>query len=170
MIIGFTGHQRIDHPDRWGWVQEQFAQILREMASPNDRALTALAAGGDQLFSQVALAAGIAIEVVVPCAGYEAAFERPEEVSEYESLLSRASSVTRLDFPAPSEDAFLAAGVHVVDQAGLVVALWNGNAAAGKGGTGDIVEYARQRKVPVIHVDPDLMRVLGRTEQRSGEE
>lgn len=168
MIIGFTGHQRIDHPDRWGWVQEQFAQILREVATPNDRALTALAAGGDQLFCQVALAARIEIEVVVPCAGYEAAFERPEEVSEYESLLARASGVTRLNFPAPSEDAFLAAGVHVVDRAGLVVALWNGNAAAGKGGTGDIVEYARQRKLPVIHVDPELMQVFGRAE-RSGE-
>jgi hypothetical protein len=169
MIIGFTGHQRIDHPDRWGWVQEQFAQILREVASPNDRALTALAAGGDQLFSQVAIAAGIAIEVVVPCVGYEAAFERPDQLAQYGLLLARASNVTRLDFPAPSEDAFLAAGIHVVNQSGLVVALWNGNAPAGKGGTGDVVEYARKRKLPVIHVDPDRMQVFGRTEDRSGE-
>lgn len=169
MIIGFTGHQRIDHPDRWGWVKEQFAHVLRELAGPSDRALTALAAGGDQMFAQVALAEGIGIEVVVPCVGYEAAFEQPGELVRYESLLSRASNVTRLDFPGPSEDAFLAAGIHVVDQSGLVVALWNGNAPAGKGGTGDIVEYAKKGKLPVIHIDPDRMQVFGRIEKRSGE-
>jgi hypothetical protein len=159
MIIGFTGHQRISHWDRWGWVQQQFVQILGEVASPKDRAITALAAGGDQLFSQVALSAGIAIEVVVPCVGYEMAFERADELAQFESLLARATNIIRLDFPEPSEDAYLAAGIYVVEKSSLVVALWNGNAPVGKGGTGEIVMYAKKRNLPVIHVDPDLMQV-----------
>jgi hypothetical protein len=62
---------------------------------------------------------------------------------------------------APSEDAYLAAGKHIVDRAGLLVALWNGKPAAGKGGTGDIVAYARSQGRPVVHVHPDLMLVFG---------
>src|SRR5262245_24680213 len=120
MIIGFTGHQKIDHPDRWAWVQEQFARALREAANPGQRAMSSLAMGGDQLFSQVALAEGIPLEVVVPCYGYEATFDGPGELARYESLLAKATNVTRLDFPGPSEDAFLAAGIHVVNRSGLV--------------------------------------------------
>ncbi len=161
MIIGFTGHQRIDRPERWGWIREQFARVLGEAAGRGDRVMSALAAGGDQLFAETALGLGVPVEVVIPCDGYETTFDEPEELERYEKLLARAAGVTRLGFAAPSEDAYLAAGQHIVDRAGLLVALWNGKPAAGKGGTGDIVAYAREHGRPVIHVHPGLMQVFG---------
>lgn len=160
MINGFTGHQKIDHPERWGWVQEQFQRILREVARQGDRAASSLAKGGDQIFSQMALAEGLAIEVVVPCAGYERTFDDSKDLAQYKELLGQAVEVTTLEFPMPSEDAFLAAGKRIVDRSDRVVALWNGKKAAGKGGTGDIVEYARELGRLVIHVNPDSMQVL----------
>lgn len=161
MIIGFTGHQRVDDPDRWGWVQEQFSRILQEVAKPGDRAMTSLAKGGDQLFSSVALTRGIAIDVIVPCTDYETTFNEPGDLAQYESLLTQATNVIVLDFPGPSQEAFLAAGIHVVKHSGLLVTLWNGKAAIGKGGTGDIVAYAREQRLPVIHIHPDHMQVFG---------
>lgn len=160
MIIGFTGHQNIHHPERWGWVQEQFVRVLREVASPGDRVASSLAKGGDQLISEVALAEGIAIEVVVPSAGYEATFAEPAALARYTALMGQAVSVTKLEFPIPSEDAFLAAGRQIVGRSGVVVALWNGKAASGRGGTGDIVAYARDLGRLVIHVNPDSMQVV----------
>lgn len=59
MVVGFTGRQAIDHPEHWVWVREQFEQVMREVAGPGDRAASSLAAGGDQLFSEVAVAAGL---------------------------------------------------------------------------------------------------------------
>jgi hypothetical protein len=161
MIVGFTGHQRIDHPERWTWVRGQFARILEETASPGDRVMTALAEGADQLFAEVALTAGVPVEVIVPCQRYETAFSDPAARARYRRLLTNAAAITKLDFAAPSEEAYLAAGKHIVERADLLVALWNGKPAAGKGGTGDIVEYARSRGRAVIHVDPDIMQVLG---------
>lgn len=161
MIIGFTGHQKIDNPERWTWVREQFARVLREAAGRKDRVIVALAEGGDQLFAETALASGIPFAVVVPCEGYETSFDSPTARARYLELLGLAVGITRLGFPAPSEDAYLAAGKYIVEQAGLLVALWNGKPAAGKGGTGDIVAYARSQGRPVIHIHPDLGQVLG---------
>lgn len=159
MIVGFTGHQRIDHPDRWGWVQEQFARILGELA--DGRVSASLADGGDQLFVETALALGRPIDVILPCAGYETTFSDANSAMRYRDLLARAVTVHTLDFPRPSEEAFLAAGKYIVDRASLVVALWNGKPAAGKGGTGDIVGYARSLNRPVVHIHPDLLQVSG---------
>jgi hypothetical protein len=161
MYIGFTGHQKIDRPERWDWIREQFARVLQKAAGRGDRVLSALAAGGDQLFAETALGLGVPVEVIIPCGGYETTFDEPGEQERYEGLLVKAAEVTRLGFAAPSEDAYLAAGQHIVDRAGLLVALWNGKPAAGKGGTGDIVAYARDRGRPVIHVHPDVMQVFG---------
>jgi hypothetical protein len=169
MIIGFTGHQKINRPERWGWVREQFARLLGDAAGRGDRVMSALAAGGDQLFAETALGLGVPLEVIIPCDGYESTFDEPGEVKRYEELLGKAAVVTRLGFPSPSEDAYLATGKQIVDQSGLVVALWNGKPAAGKGGTGDIVAYARERGRLVIHVHPDLMQVFGPDEGGKGD-
>lgn len=160
MIIGFTGHQKIDDPDRWAWVREQFARIVREVAGRKDCVMVALAEGGDQLFAETALAADVPFEVIVPCEGYETSFDNPMARAHYQELLGRAVGVTKLGFPVPSEDAYLAAGMYIVEQAALVVALWNGQPAVGKGGTGDIVAYARLKGRPVIHINPNLKQVL----------
>jgi hypothetical protein len=160
MLIGFTGHQMIEHPERWGWVRGQFERVLRESSGAGDHALSSLAAGGDQVFSEAALAAGLEIEVVVPCAGYEATFTEAETLARYQGLLACAARVVELDYPEPSQDAFLAAGKQVVDLADLVVALWNGKAAAGKGGTADIVHYARRLGRAVVHINPNTMEML----------
>ena len=161
MLIGFTGHQRIDRPERWGWAEEQFGRVLAAFAPAGVAVVTSLAAGGDQLFSRTALAAGLRIEVIVPCAGYERAFADPASRAGYADLLARAGRVEELSYPGPSEDAFLAAGLRVADMADLIVALWNGREAAGRGGTGDIVRHVRETGKRLIHINPDTMQTLG---------
>lgn len=161
MIIGFTGHQRIDHSERWGWVRDQFLRVLREHASAEDRVRSSLAEGGDQLFFEAAFVLGLAADIVLPCEHYAMSFAGPTEKARYRELLAKAASVETLAFVETCEEAFLAAGKYVVDHADLVVTLWNGKPAAGKGGTGDIVEYARSLERPIIHVNPDVLRVSG---------
>jgi len=161
MIIGFSGHQRIDHPERWGWVREQFERLLRDRAVSGTKILVALAEGGDQVFTEAALSLGLPVDVVLPCSLYEDTFHGDDEKTKYRALLARSAKVVTLDFVEPSQDAFLAAGKYVVDHCDLLVTLWNGKVAAGKGGTGDIVEYARSLARPLIHVHPDRLEVTG---------
>ncbi len=166
MRIGFSGHQKIDHPQRWPWVRSQFLNVLR--AQPVDRVVASLAEGGDQLFVEAALELGIPVEIVVPCEGYEAAFDTAYGKAAYAELLKTAASDTVLDFREPSEEAFLAAGHFVVNNCDLLVVLWNGKPAAGKGGTGDIVGFARSLGRPIVHVHPDLLTVFGPNENYRG--
>lgn len=166
MRIGFSGHQKIDIPERWGWVRAQFVSALSRQSV--SRIVTSLAEGGDQLFVESALELGIPVEIVVPCKGYEATFETAQGRETYAALLKAAVSVTVLDFAAPSEEAFLTAGQFVVDKCDLLVVLWNGKPAAGRGGTGDIVAYARSLARPITHVHPDQLRVFVSNQDSDG--
>lgn len=152
MIIGITGHQTIADPSRWGWVRAQFDTILRRHGQ-GGRVLAALAIGADQLFVTVALEQCLPVDVVLPCQDYEATFSQ-ENRQRYSELLTRAATIQTLPFDHPSEEAFLAAGQFVVNRCDLLVALWNGKPAAGKGGTGDIIAYAQSLCRPIIHIQP----------------
>jgi hypothetical protein len=59
-----------------------------------------------------------------------------------------------LDTHGTDEDAYLAAGQRVVELSDIVLAVWNGKPAKGKGGTADVVAYAIRRGMPLIHINP----------------
>jgi hypothetical protein len=59
-----------------------------------------------------------------------------------------------LPYPFPSEEAFWNAGKYIVDHSDLVVAVWDGEAARGLGGTADVVQYALTVGRKVVHVNP----------------
>lgn len=146
MIVGCTGHQQLPHEI----VDYARRELQNEFASAADLiGVCSLAAGADQLFAEAILGCGGALWAVVPCDDYESSFARDEDLARYQRLLALAARVERLDFPAPSEDAYFAAGRQVVDSSNRLVALWDGQEARGKGGTGDVVDYARQQSKPV---------------------
>ena len=69
-------------------------------------------------------------------------------------LLQQAGEVVVLNHRGPSQAAFLDAGRRVVDLSQLVVAVWDGLNARGKGGTADVVRYARKRGKEVVFAWP----------------
>jgi hypothetical protein len=120
--------------------------------------LTSLAEGADQVFAHELLAAGGDLRVVVPSRDYDASFASDTARAAYTALLSLAAEVTTLAFDRPGENAYLAAGRLIVDRCDVLVAVWDGQQAAGVGGTGDIVSYARSRGRTVRVLWPDHAR------------
>ena len=58
----------------------------------------------------------------------------------------------------PEEDrkrAYEQVGRHVVDHCDVLIAVWDGKPSRGRGGTAEIVAYARERKLPLIIVSSD---------------
>ena len=53
-------------------------------------------------------------------------------------------------------EGFLEAGKYVVDACDLLFAVWDGETAEGRGGTGDVVAYAQRKRRPIIHMNPCL--------------
>ena len=153
MIVAITGHQAWPPPADAA-IRAGIAAALARAAQPLIGA-TSLAAGADQLFARMVLQRGGTLRVVVPCARYPDAFSEPAALQEYKSLLALAASTEQLPYAAPSEEAYAQAGYRVVDLCDLLVAVWDGAPARGKGGTGEVVQYARQQGKPVTVVWPD---------------
>ncbi|MGI9057178.1 MAG: NUDIX hydrolase [Ktedonobacteraceae bacterium] len=163
--IGISGHQQIGDEATIEFVSQQLRELLTtfrcqaQERGQNILAHSALALGTDQLFVKIALEIDIPVEVVIPCSHYAEIFSTVEAREEYDRLLSRCQDVHRLPFDACSEDAYLAAGHWIVDHSDLVILVWNGYPAAGRGGTADIASYARLVGRPFLHVHTRLHTV-----------
>jgi hypothetical protein len=139
--LGVTGHQSIPSGAR-DFVVSAVRDMLRDVDSPL-RAFTSLAAGADQLVATELVRAGGRLHVILPSREYEQTFTAEEDRACFRLLLEAADAVTELDYAAPCEEAFLAAGKCVVDNCEVLIAIWDGQPARGLGGTADIVWYAR---------------------------
>jgi len=140
MRVGVTGHQNLP-ASALAYVRAQVEDFLGQCPQPLT-GIASLAVGAYQLFAEAVLRHGGQLHVVVPSAGYEQTFG-DEDRALYEKLRDAAAKVQTLEYPEPSEDAVLAAGSRVVDLCDLLVAVWDGKAARGRGGTADVVEYAK---------------------------
>ena len=152
MRIGVTGHQDIP-PHALEYVSRGINRVLDDV-NDNLVGVTSLAAGADQLFASRVVERGGRLEVVLPCKGYEKTFSRPEDLKNFHALRERAAAIEILSFDRPSDEAYLAAGCRVVDLSEVLLAVWDGQPPKGKGGTADIVEYARRQGVQLEIVWP----------------
>lgn len=151
ITAGITGHQDLGSRSTQHWVKV----TLRERVKLHhvQRGLTSLAVGADQLFALVLLEEGIPFEAIIPCQDYDKAFEK-HQLKEYQRLLRKAVGKSTLSNIQPSEKAFWDAGRVVADQSDILFAVWDGLEAKGLGGTGDVVEYAKQAGKYIVHIDP----------------
>lgn len=153
MRLGCTGHQKLTPSTRRN-VAAGIADVLSSQTDEVLVGLTSLAEGADQVFAFTVLAAGGQLHAILPSQGYEQSLASIKARDSYTALLAFASQTTIMPFAQPSEDAYLAAGQEVANHCDLLVAVWDGQDADGKGGTGDIVTYARGRGVEVRVVWP----------------
>jgi hypothetical protein len=153
MRVGITGHQRLAITSGWDWVRSEIAAVLKRDAGPLV-GISSLAAGADQIFADLVLRQGGALEVVIPLPGYVESFADECDLGEYERLLRTASVVETLRRDGSVEEAYMEAGRRVVDTSDLLVAVWDGRPASGLGGTADVVEYAVRRKKKILHLNP----------------
>lgn len=119
-------------------------------------ALTALAEGADRTFADAAFALGYRVEVLLPfeSATYETTFGNSEDTPRYRALLDRASRVEALpERPTDDTAAYEAVGRACVDRCDILIAVWDGRPAAGRGGSPDIIDYALSRSRPVVWID-----------------
>lgn len=122
---------------------------------PVFRFLSPLADGADRIATEAALEAGYSVGAVLPFgrADYAQGFPDDAERAAYARLLGRASAVLELPGTraAPGAAYFLA-GQACVAHADMLLAIWDGAPARGRGGTAEVVDLAWRRGLPIIHV------------------
>jgi hypothetical protein len=146
--VGVTGHQNLP-AEAITPITTAVHAILADASSPLI-GYSSLAEGADQLFATLVLNARGTLHAVIPSAGYDSTFDIAT-LPKYRALLAAADAVTQLPFDKPQEAAYDAAGRYVVDSIDILIAIWDGKAARGVGGTADAVAYAQAKNV-LVHV------------------
>ncbi len=123
-------------------------------------ALSSVAAGADQLFVRSALELGLRwnASLPLPLADFEQDF-MPEEWSEVKALIALAEQVQIVAVNGSRDDCYLAGGLDVVNRCDVLLVVWDGKPARGKGGTADVVAHARTVGRPVVIIDSETLAV-----------
>jgi hypothetical protein len=151
--VGITGHMNLT-PESVPLVAAGIRKVLSEHEQPLV-GVSCLARGADQVFARVVLELGGQLDVVIPAADYRERKVKPDNREEFEALIGQATNVCVLRFDTSNRDAYVAANETVLGGVDALVAVWDGAPPDGKGGTGDTVQAARERGIPVMVVWPD---------------
>jgi hypothetical protein len=119
--------------------------------------VSSLAEGADRIVAEAGLAAGFALQAVLPfnAAEYARDFETQASRAAFERLLNRAAAVFDLNGAADQRPrAYEAAGLFMLANIDLLFAIWDGKIAAGVGGTADIVKRAVADGLLVVWIEP----------------
>lgn len=154
--IGVTGHRSLVDVDR---LTEGVDRALEHIAQTfPDQPMTIyspLAEGGDRFVVKRAVEkynARVVVPLPLAVEEYKKDFSSEISKNEFEHLLAAADQVVQLPTQSTREQAYLAAGLYVLDHCDVLIALWDGQKARGKGGVGDIVAEAQHRKLSILWV------------------
>jgi hypothetical protein len=152
--------------------QEAYAQDAETVL----RIVSSLAEGTDRIVARVAL--DLNFQLLCPMPFPKAEFERdfapetalsPNSIEEFRQLLDRARQAGGLvqfeldGLRANAPAAYGAAGRVLLNQSDVLIAVWDGRPAAGKGGTVDTLHAALAFHIPVIWIDahnPDRWQLM----------
>jgi hypothetical protein len=153
-VVGFSGHRQLADSSAVGPAITAALQTLRSEVPGEWIGLSSVATGSDQLFVQRLQALGMSWHAILPLprAEFQKDFAHADW-AEVERVLTRAEHLRVINQNGSREDAYLDCGLETVDGADVLVALWNGQPAQGKGGTADVVGYAISIGKPVLIID-----------------
>jgi hypothetical protein len=126
------------------------------------RVISPLAEGADRIVASIAQELGYQLDVALPFAPaeYERDFKTAESRADFARLLNDGTqaeprSCVVLDGARGDDEArsYEAVGRLVVRNCDLLIAIWDGRPARGRGGTGDIVRFATRFGPPVWWID-----------------
>ncbi|MGL5809178.1 MAG: hypothetical protein ACRCYQ_04460, partial [Nocardioides sp.] len=102
----------------------------------------------------VVLDLGGQLHVILPAADYRERKVTPDHATQFDDLLHRAQNVQVMDFEVSNRDAYAAANQTLLTACDRLIAVWDGQAPADKGGTAAVVHHATQSGLPVDIVWP----------------
>ena len=154
--IGVTGHQFLDNSKSLIQSVDQALEIISGQFEPPYTMISPLAEGSDRLIVYRAFAhwEGAHLVVVLPMDvdDYLADFKTLSSRADFINLMQVADEILSIPKATSREAAYEAAGARVVEMCDVLIALWDGQKARGKGGAGDMVAYARKKCLPLVWI------------------
>jgi len=153
-VVGFSGHRHLHDPAAAARAITAALETLRQEVPGEWIGLSSVATGSDQLFVQQLRALELTWHAILPLPRAE--FQKDFGAAEWaivEAELARAEHLRVITGNGTREDAYLDCGLETVDGSDVLIAVWDGEPAHGKGGTADVVEYALSIGKPVLILD-----------------
>jgi len=156
ITIGVTGHRVLREIDKLNSGIDGALEHVTQMFP--ERPLTivsALAEGTDRLAARWVLArpgGRLIVPLLMSRKAYMKEFDSAESRQEFHRLLDRAAEVIELPAAPTPSDAYDAAGRYMLEHCDVLLAVWDGLPAQGRGGTADVIARARARKLPIAWV------------------
>lgn len=160
-VVGFTGHRQLASEADAAIAIREALQSLQNEIPGEWIALSSIADGSDQLFAQQALALGLSWHAILPLPRSEFAQDfTPSEWTAVEEALAAADHVRVINNDTGDRnESYLDCGIETVNGADVLLAVWDGDPARGKGGTADVIEYARSIGKPLMIIDRDSLEI-----------
>lgn len=176
LCVGITGHRHEAlASDYLSLLPEQIRDVLGLLArgaaavqasaadcfaagEPRFVFVSALADGADQIAAEAALELGFSLQAALPFARdeYRRDFTRAGAATRFDALIAKADRVLELPGGRDHEpEAYMMAGRATVAHCDVLVAVWDGLPARGRGGTAEVVQLAIRRGSPVVHLPVD---------------
>jgi len=157
IIIGVIGHRDLIEEDQLITNINKFFEMLRQK-HPHKKIilLSPLADGADRLVARQFLAhfknhkpSKLIVPMPFDRERYMEDFDASSK-KEFQTLLN--ASTKSFQVPSLHQNGYLDVGRYVVDHVDILLALWDGTFNGKVGGTGDIVNYAKEQGVEVEHL------------------
>lgn len=155
-VVGFSGHRRLSDAERVGATLREILSSLRAEVPGNLVGHSSIAIGADTAFAEACAALEIPWIALLPVA--EDDFRTDFAEADWAKARALLHGAARLEsMPAVNDRnlAYLECGLCTVEEADVMIAVWNGEPSAGLGGTGDVVAHARVLGKPLILIHPD---------------
>lgn len=154
-MIGVVGHRLLADEDRLlAGIDEVVGRLEATWPGPW-RVRSSLAEGADRLVVRRLLERpGTSLVAVLPLPvdSYRTDFATRASRTEFDGLLGRAHEIDEGPEQPVRDRAYEAAGLAVLTGAQVLIALWDGAVARGRGGTAHLVALARERGLPLAWV------------------
>lgn len=158
MIVAGTGHR----PDKLGGYTDEASKRLQSLAEfwlrnvNVEGVISGMALGWDQALAWAAVELNIPFYAYIPFVGQEKAWPKQSQ-SEYHLLLDHAHAVKECSEPGYAVWKMQHRNKCMVDDALVVLALWNGS----DGGTANCIEYAKKQNKQVVNLWPTFSLITG---------
>jgi len=128
------------------------------------KVLSPLAEGADRIVTKRILSSSEAHLIALlpfPVEDYAEDFSTLESVKEFRDLCRQADQIIELQGSRAQEEAYVALGRTLLDRSAILITIWDGLPANGRGGTAEIVHGARKRGLPLAWILYKQLDLLG---------
>jgi hypothetical protein len=164
LVIGISGHRWVrESPELLLAIDRVVERINHAYSDVSLKVLSPLAEGADRIVAKRILSSSEAHLIALlpfPIEDYVEDFSTPESVKEFRDLCRQADQVIELPGNQVREEAYVALGRTLLERCAILITIWDGLPANGRGGTEEIVHEARGRRLPlawILHKQLDLL-------------